>query len=334
MTPLYLLINGGYVVYIFWMLSAFLLCYLFLGNRNNKKMAERAIKRYVGLLLLIFVTYFIAYIFIKWHLFYNVQASYVSGSEWFAGFYSWDPTIKQLLQSLFLDTFLTANVPFNPVLWTMKVEFLGTLIEIFILILFDGKKCQAVIIAITCIFIMYAFPLQYLCFPLGIILAKVAKKVEEGSNDYGEICGITIFILSLYGGGYPSDFEPISKVYSWIPTQVYIWDTRTLIYIIAGFACVLSVVMADSLKKFFSVCFFEHLGSYSTEIYMCHFVVECSVSAYVFLQFYDLEIGYIMNMFLTLGITLIAVCLSAVMLRIINRCYTKCVEIEIVKWLE
>ena len=52
-SPLYLLINGGYVVYIFWLISAFLLSFYYFSYENdNLQMAKKAIKRYVGLLFM------------------------------------------------------------------------------------------------------------------------------------------------------------------------------------------------------------------------------------------------------------------------------------------
>lgn len=334
-SPLYLLINGGYVVYIFWLISAFLLSFYYFSYENdNLQMAKKAIKRYVGLLFIILVTYLMAYFLMKGNFFYNIYAGKVSNSEWFCGFYNWNPSFLQVLQSLFLDTFLTANVPFNPVLWTLKVEFLGTLLEIFLLIMFSKLKNMKAIICIVAIFLIYAFPLPYLCFVIGIILGKAYKTIKRNKKRKYNLIGCILLIVSIYGGGYPSDFDPEGKIYGWIPTHIYIWDTRTLIYIFSGSFFLIGVMLFEISEKVFENNLFLFIGKYSTEIYMSHFILECSIVAFVFLKINNLQVGYFTNVMIALIIEIICVMVVSIVLSKLNQYYKLWINNKINIWIK
>jgi len=330
-TPLYLLINGGYVVYIFWTFSAFLIAYQYYKNSLKDFIARKALKKYLGLLGVIFVTYIIAYLGMKMGIFYNAIAAVYTNSEWYTYFYNWDPSFQQLLVSLFIDTFFTSNVPFNPVLWTIKIEFLGSLFALFLLDIFGSKRNRYIIYLIISILMIFSFPLQYQCFIVGIVLGDIYanKNVDKLRN-----VGIIMFIVSLYGG-YPSDFQPIEGCYAWIPIQITaigVWDTRTIIYVISASLCIGGVICSKRLQSFFSKKILLKLGSYSTEIYMLHFLVQCSISAYLFVVLRNLKLNYVLSFLIMLVVSFAVIILLGIGLKKLNFYYDKFVN-KSISWL-
>lgn len=329
-SPIYILVNGGYVVYIFWIVSAFLISYAYYKKPNMLSLGKKALKKYLGLLYYISVTYLIAFLFIKIGLFYNIDAAKITNSQWLTNFYNWNPTILQLFSSIFIDTYFTSNVPFNPVLWTIKVEFLGSLMEILFLSLFGDRKKRNTVWCMIIIFIIFAFPLQYLCFAFGCILGDLYVK---GDLEKYDRWGIFLFIISIYFGGYPSDFQQGGGLYSWIPVQVsafnYVWDVRTIIYISSSLICVLSIMISKSLKKFFANTFFLKLGNYSTEIYMFHFIVECSFSSWCFVKLYNMGINYVLSFGIMLFSSLAVIIVCGKLMKKSNQNYDQWLKIKI-----
>lgn len=293
-TPLYLFINGGFAVYIFWILSAYLLSNYYYSNEVSCiDMRKKALKRYLSVLFPIAVTYFVVYLMLKLGWFYNTLASPYSGSEWLAGFYSFPPSLLHLLRSLFVDTFFTANVPYNPVLWTIEIEVKGSFLLALFLYLFGSMKNRNKIILVMTLVILYTARLQYLCFVFGMVLGIRNERNEDVTSPLPSPASrrsclvYIVFAVSLFLGGYPSDFSP-TGVYGVFPVTVkfvdQLWDTRTLIYVMAASGIVYAISRGKRLQGFFENKLFIYMGNLSTEVYMIHLIVECSISSALFVK--------------------------------------------------
>lgn len=319
-SPLYLFINGGFAVYIFWILSAFLISYSYYTASSMEAvklenvLKKKVLKKYLSLLGVIGIVYICVYIMMKLSLFFNTSVAGVIENEWMLGFYSWEPTIGQMFISWFFDTFLNANVPFDPVLWTIKIEFLGSILEICLLNLFGTWKYRGYIWGICFCFILFFFPMQYLCFFIGILLGELYVKKLDRNNMYIKVVSIILFVGGIFwGGSYPADFQPSGKLFGWVPMYVgigpYAWDTRTLIFIVSATAIIISMVLNVDISKIFENRVFMYFGKYSLEIYMLHFVILCSFSSWEFVWLYDKIRNY--------GVLVLVVLLSALLMTMV-----------------
>lgn len=297
-SPIYFLINGGFAVYIFWTLSAFLIGYHYFSGCGHLEMQKKAIKKYFGILFPIILTYFFAYSLMKLNLFFNVQASQFTCSNWLSGFYQFEPTIKNLLWNAFIETFFTANVPYNAVLWTMKFEFIGSIFSIMILQLFGSVKNRKPVYFMIAILISTIFPIQYQCFLIGILLSDIYIHKQ---HDLSGLWSYVLLLLGFWGGCFPSDFWPKFRGSEKIPANFSLFychfDVRSLIYCISAGLIIAAIMNGKKSKTYLRNSFFEAFGKSSLGIYMLHLIVECSFSSWIFCILIKLFQNYTLSIF-------------------------------------
>lgn len=309
-TPLYFFVNGAFAVYVFWMLSAFLIGYHYFTNSALENMQRKALKKYFGMLLPIAITFILSFALIRNNLFYNIEASYITGSYWLSGFFSYEPSYPNLLWGIFVDTFFTSNVPYNPVLWTMKFEFLGSILSIMILCLFGNSKNRKAIYILWEIWIIVTFQFQYTCFVLGILLSDI---YVHKKNELKAGLSTILITISLLGGSFPSDFWPTFHGSERLPSILTIGniniETRAFIYCIASFLLIGAIMCSKEWKKFFECNILVYLGGVSLGIYMFHLIVECSISSLLFCflisQIGSYTISLLIMLITSLAITII-----------------------------
>lgn len=89
---------------------------------------------------------------------YNQQAALLTGSQWLGGFYQFKPSIGKALSQAFYDIYLidisSSMRAYNAVLWTMNIEFEGSLL-VFTLALFFGKLKNRYHLYILTLFLLW-----------------------------------------------------------------------------------------------------------------------------------------------------------------------------------
>lgn len=129
------LMNGTGAVYVFFLLSGFVLTLAYLESGDAKALLRAAVKRLPRLWPPAAFGVLLGYLALRLHLNENVAASALSGSDWLAHFAYADQTHEvSLLRAakesvaLFLRY---RTLQFNSNLWTMVVEFYGSLLALF-----------------------------------------------------------------------------------------------------------------------------------------------------------------------------------------------------------
>lgn len=122
------LFNGHLPVLIFFVLSGYVLS---MPIRDNKRelLKKRVLGRYFRLNIPIVFTLIVSYILLKNGFYYNVETASVSGStDWLnIFFYTQEKSLNDLLHMSLYDTLLNSKSYLNPPLWTIHIEFLGSL---------------------------------------------------------------------------------------------------------------------------------------------------------------------------------------------------------------
>lgn len=129
------LLNGTGAVYVFFLLSGFVLTLKYFESGDPKALVRAAIKRLPRLWPPAAYGVLIGYLALRFHLNFNSEAAALSGSDWLAKFAYADQThdvslFRALKESVTL--FLRYRIlQFNSNLWTMVVEFYGSLLALF-----------------------------------------------------------------------------------------------------------------------------------------------------------------------------------------------------------
>lgn len=129
------LLNGTGAVYVFFLLSGFVLTLKYFESGGAKALISAAIKRLPRLWPPAAYGVLLGYLALRFQLNYNGEAAILTGSDWLAKFAYTDQThdislLRAVKESITL--FLRyRTLQFNSNLWTMVVEFYGSLLALF-----------------------------------------------------------------------------------------------------------------------------------------------------------------------------------------------------------
>lgn len=186
---LYTLVNGTFCVYVFWVISGFLIYYAHSYDNTGKRQVKMALSKYFKPLAGIFLTNFLAYALQKVGAMRNIDASVIAHSEYqIASYYQNKASIIRLFYESLIGIYL--DDPFkiyvNP-LWTMKIEILGSFFLIILLSLSKQVKrnwALALITALGC----FLIDVRIICFVFGALCAAYFVRKKEYTLFLGNCC--------------------------------------------------------------------------------------------------------------------------------------------------
>ncbi len=293
-TPINLIYSGFVAVYLFFLITGYLIGYNYFRIKNNNQITSSAFRRYFRLTIPTFFSCLIAYLLLKTNLFFNVDAAILTNSHWLERFYRFEPDFINMLRFSFYDVYFNYNNhnSYNNVLWIMSFELLGAMLIYSILSIF-GKNSKRYII--YSVFIFICIRSLYLCFIIGLLLSDLNNSFNQNkamviNNKF------TLFVL-FAGGIYLSSIKNFEfKLYqilnlSWLSS--FFGNFLITFYNIIGVALILYVLSRSRVFQGFcenkAILF---LGKISFASYLLHFLIICSFSCFTFTYLNDLQISY------------------------------------------
>ena len=295
--PLSLLTAGHFAVCLFFVLSGYILSWRFVGQAGDwPQLLAAAAKRPVRLGGLVLLSIVLAALFWGGGFFRNLPVAEASGSANWLGTY-WTRAFD--FQTWFRDlTLLRAGSEYNPPLWTIRIEFIGSFLVFGVLLLINRwpyrVRC-ALLVAGT----VALHGTLYQGFLLGILLAdaqrygqldRIRRLLQR--NALGRSVAWLGGLIAVALASYP---YYISKRIDWTPALPLPFDVviQTGNWATAGAALVLLMFLLSSrLQRLVSHRWLLRLGDWSFAIYVLHFLVLGSVVCWAFLPLRDL-IGYL-----------------------------------------
>lgn len=305
------LYNGHFAVLLFFVLSGYVLTKPYFLERDITTLKKRLWSRYLRLNLPIAAAVVLSYLVFKLGLYFNVEAAPLSGSTfaWLRSQYSSDiPTSKAVLEATYQSIVFGSGVLLPP-LWTLKVEFIGS---IYLLLFYIIKPADRHILPLLALLAMIAVihrsdAVYYAAILFGSVLNKV--QLQRG-------CAWGAFTLGIYFAGYQAD----SSMYAALPSAALVSTSSTLtktIYNTFGAALVTAAVVSGGMGR----TLLEHrivqfLGRISFSIYLLHFIVLCSLASYLYVVMprTPTNLALILSVYVTTCIVL-----SAAFERVIDR---------------
>ncbi len=282
-SPLFSLYSGTFAVAIFFVLSGFVLSIGFFTTGKVQILQKLAAKRYLRLMLPALASIMLAWLIMSLNLSNIEQAHAVTQSAWLGPHWAFEPSFFDAIWQGIWSIFTTNEVYYNPVLWTMLYEFIGSLFIFLILILF-GKLEKRWIVYIF--FIFLTFKTWYLAFILGMILADLySQKKFPFTNTSPKLMG-TILVLGMFFGGYPSFGPTNTSIYETLKISG-LTDTQNLsLYTTVGALLVIvGVLTVPAVSRVFSTRFISGLGKYTFSLYLTHSLVLFTVTTGLFVWF-------------------------------------------------
>lgn len=316
--PFAIISDGKFYVYIFLILSGFLMSNKLLNsNIDNSK---TLIKRYLSIVFPIFAVCLLTLIVYKLDLMSNVECSRITNSFWLEAQFASELTVWNLLtNSFFLIPFL-GNSMYSTVFWMLNYIIFGALLTVILCFTFNKKSKNILFVAIPMIWCVINSS-SYLCFVLSFLIIYIDKFYDIKIFNNKTFL-IALMLVGIYFGMIPANTEPSDQLMLLIynsPIRYYIEITK-FIHEIGAFLVVLSlfnIFKNNSIRKEHKILSF--LGRISFSIYLLHILIICSFSSTLFMQIYSLLNSY--NL-----VVLIVFISSLVLLLVISWLFNKYIE--------
>ncbi len=238
--------------------------------------------RYLRLNIPIACTIIFSYLLYKYDLYENILAGNISDSKWLTSYFSTNNLeFTDALKAAAYGVIAKGNSALNPPLWSLKIEFIGSIILLGIYSV-KPRGFDVLILAISCFFMWIFFKsnsIYYMCFFFGAIMGKT--KVKFG-------------FLTFSTGYFLGAFVYEHGLYDWLP-RIYLFDTKTFYNTCGAVLMVLSLVSGFG-KTFFESSIPRFLGRISFSLYLIHFLILCSVTSFLYLALPKNLFGIVLNL--------------------------------------
>jgi len=316
--------SGTAAVYVFFVLSGIVLTKS-MDNKNISGYLDSIVSRYPRLMLPALVSCFISYITYKF-IIINPPSSNVL-TAWFHSLYIQTPTIVDAIYHGTIKPFFLEGSSYNSVLWTMKIELLGSfMIYAFSYISIKNKVFSSIlflVLSLLTVLISRELAIGFLCFWFGFNIYKFNFVFKN------QTFSLVLFFLGLYFAGAHNTSESYYFIYMLFGDYTY-----SLSNIIAGFLIVVSVMSNDKIKRILSNKMLARLGELSFPIYLIHIFVM-SISVYfLYGRMTFITNADIKNLVLCFIIISLSIFLSRFMLKVDELSVSFSKRLKIVKFTE
>ncbi len=265
------ILEGGFAVAIFFVLSGEALSYSYFINEDINIVRKQAIKRYLRLTIPIFVSCLMVFLLMKGNLIFSHEAApFLERTDWLGKFINFDASFKSLVSYAFFGVFFnhTRDTSYNPFLWTMSVELFGSVLLFLVLFLTKNSRQRCIIYIIIAPFLIKFSP--YLgCFIFGMLFGELrAYGFFRLLCDQKSINWIAVFII-------------IAVIMSSFVYPSFLSHDRYFTFAAAFF--LFAIYSSRWLQLVFDNRLSHFLGEMSFPIYLVHFPVIISLQSYMVL---------------------------------------------------
>lgn len=288
--PFNMMHNGAWAVCVFFVLSGYVLSHSFFSGKhvNHQILCGSLIARYVRLAIPITASLLLVWLFMRFDLFQFTQVAELTQTKEINPYLD-HLTLLEVFKQGFGSALFLDNYSYNPPLWTMSVEMIGS-IGVFILqgIFLAFKQANNAWIYRLCIYaglITLLFPTLYIGFLLGMLLCDLRNnsKTNEILDSYskfwvpGSLLVGTVLSAYMIRGLYSNPFKLIT-FNGFNPYHEYLYNTWGAFFLLAG------IVYSKRISEFFSKPIFLALGKISFPLYLVHYTVMTSLTAFLYIS--------------------------------------------------
>jgi peptidoglycan/LPS O-acetylase OafA/YrhL len=295
-----ILYNGHFAVLIFFALSGYVLTLpYYSADQGRSALQKRLWGRYLRLNLPIAAAILLSFIVYRLGLYSNVQAAAVSGSvNWMNTFYPAGISASAALRDAVYGSIGFGNGTLVPPLWTLKIEFIGSLYVLaFYLVKPHARTLAPMLAAFLLLYAVHGEEsIYYYVIFLGATLGRAAL-------------GMRAKLALLAAGLYFGCFQFESAAYQFLPALqfhgVQIWEKKNF-YNALGALCLTAAVVQGFGRRFFEHGIVQFLARISFSLYLLHFMVLCSLASWFYLRFPQQHAWLLLNFALYLGVCFLA----------------------------
>ena len=178
--------------------------------------------------------------------------------------------VYQAVYGLFADR----SVSYNNVLWTMRIELVGSFLVYALLALFGWVRHRWAIYAVVGGLLVATGYGEYLGFVIGVAVCDAYTRGDRPEVDVGWV-GWVVLALGLALGGYSG--LPVPVLHRAIPGSTYH-------QVIGATGVILAPLISASVRRPLDARAAAFLGRISFGLYLVHVPVICSLGCWTFLR--------------------------------------------------
>jgi peptidoglycan/LPS O-acetylase OafA/YrhL len=287
--------SGSFAVIIFFTLSGFVLTYKYFQNHKMKDLHRQAAKRYFRLAIPIFFIVIIAYLLIANGAMSSVhKVGQMTGSVEAARLFDFVPDIAQAFYAATIGVLVDKNVQFNPVLWTMSVELIGSFVVFGLAALIGNLNKRWIIYIGAVIALSHSY---YVCFVLGMILADLVhttKFIDYVRNEVSKFYVYGLLIIVAVLASFP---EPISIDVSGTFYEHLLVPGASPFFVFqqwqffSAFVLLGVILIRPELQRLLSNKILVFIGGISFAVYLTHYLVLHSLGDWSYVLMRDSSHG-------------------------------------------
>lgn len=287
------IVNGPFLVSIFFVLSSFVLTASLVDRSDRRRAGIAIVKRLPRLLPLTVVgTLLPAILYLSGWMF-NIEAAGLTGSSWLersGGVKLWEPWPQPSLEGAAQDVlllFVKGVSQYNSALWTMKYELIGSVFALLTAVLM-GSRPKALLDGAIVVVLGYGalkvHPLCTICVATVYLTKYVLPLVSSLNKSWAPI----LILCGLVLGSTYQPFPEVWRADEWAARQIvradwFIHGLGAMVLLIGVRAMRLSRVYQSALSRF--------LARHSFAMYVLHVPLQGSVASLVLLFFGNNALG-------------------------------------------
>lgn len=287
-TPLGLIGAGNFSVCIFFVLSGYVLTQKYFRIRDKNLIISGAVRRYIRLLIPVLAAVILSFLLSSAGLFrYYAETVIISASNnpanYWIYYWTFTPNIVDAIKQVMWESFFVGgDLNYDPVLWTMTIEFYGSMLVFTMALLFGQRRNRWTFYLAAAVAFFNSY---YLAFIIGMALADVFTNKTPVFKTSNKIILSIILFVGLFLGSYPVSTVINDSLYGFLNNGFF--QTPKMIYHITGAGMIIFVLSNSQwLQKAFSSPVPVFLGKISYSLYLVHFLVISSFTCALFLGLY------------------------------------------------
>lgn len=281
-----ILYNGKLAVYLFFIMSGYVLSFPFFKSGKNEFLIASATKRYFRLEIPVFASIMVSYLLLKFHMYKHFDLLAVTHSKWLEIFWKKDANIFiAVYDALYHSMFINKGFYNAPVLWTMSMELYGSLALFAFLALF-GKIRHRRFLYIPMFFLLVKTP--YIAFLFGLVLSDFT--VNGIQVKFRELWALLAFVV----------YAAVVMLPESIRSKLLMVNDIEMVY---SLLIIVALLLSTYLQKLFETPVFAFLGKISFSMYLLHPLLLASFSAWLYLYLLPYNYGAFNTFLIVFGVS-------------------------------
>lgn len=287
--PLSVFFSGAFAVAIFFVLSGFVLTIGFFQKDDDRIIKKLAAKRYLRLMIPALTSILIIWLVLQLGMDKGKGAAEAithagSSTSLWAFNTSFFDAIQQGVWGIFTKTLETFH--YNPVLWTMQFEFIGSFMVFAVALLFGRSRHRWLVYFFI---LLFTWKTWYFGFIIGMIFADLYSHKQHLFKDpKAVVVSWFALLIGLLLGGYPY-VAAKTGFYEFIRIKSYDDGANLAVFATIGASLLIySALTLPWLVKLLSRPVISNLGKYTFALYLTHLTVLFTVCLSLFTWLYPI----------------------------------------------